>query len=103
MCSGRQRPPGDAGRHELILLSVAEEITTTEHGQWVGPEYVVGSNVDGIGNVVAPPGVAVLGNCVATTFMLENIAVDNRLIGGIAANLDRLSMRHHWDWYSKIA
>jgi len=93
ICYRGLRPPGNAGRHELILLPIAGEIAAAELGSRIDAEYVVQSNLDGISDVVAVPTATILGNC-AATLMLEDVAIDYSLICGISANLetDRLPL-----------
>ena len=70
-------------------MPIAEEVATAELGRRVNAEYVVRPHIDGLADVVAPPTISVLGNRIAAASVLENISIDDRLIGGISANLDR--------------
>ena len=83
-----RKPPALPGCQEEVIDAIPVEVTDAVLSQGVEAEYIVGSDIDGICDVIAGSRVAILGNCIGATFMLENIAVDNRLISRISTDLD---------------
>src|SRR5437764_9092700 len=85
---GRFRPPGYPGGHELILLAIAGEVATAEHGHRViDSENVVRLYIDRLGDVVGEAATPVLGDGIAAGAP-ENVSVENSLVNWIPSNLD---------------